>query len=221
MVNRSDCTLRFAINSTDKDLFTALDLAILHGWYKTYDILKASGAISSANGEMLLRTCLSKKYYETAQRLLRDKLAVVTDEMISVAPNGELAKWLSERSTEEGIPIRVCIDKGMLDAVASRLDEITPITLKDYLGILLKPSAQHIKIFELLFDNNKADPRELIEIIGENEPEGSNRISTWPLFIYGLCIRQRGASKLALQVCRRCRRSTGHTSSLHKRYRQI
>ena len=166
----------FDVNYTNNDGYNALDLAILYGYWHSAGMLFKAGARPTQLGDMLLRTCLSNKYFNTGSFLVENKLVVVTDDMIDNAPANDVISWLSARSNKE-IPVETAILKGMYEVVEKKLDTITTISWKTYLSIFTNPTADHHRVVELLLKNKKADADEQIEIMDENEKGW-----TFPLF---------------------------------------
>ncbi|AYV77769.1 MAG: ankyrin repeat protein [Edafosvirus sp.] len=184
------------INHINKNGFTALDMAVLYGYWRTYDLMVKYGAKINQNGDTLLRTCMSNekltyneeetiftsnKYEEVASRLIRDKLAVVTDEMVDCAPTNDAFQWLSRR-VNKIISLEAAITKGLYDIVKEKINTpraIKTISWLPYLKIFEKADTNYTKIIKLLIENKKADPNEVMDIIN---PDDEKDI-TWPLFI--------------------------------------
>ncbi len=183
----------FPINATNDDGYTAVDLAIIYGYWKNAEVLLERGAKPNMDGETLLRTCISNRYYNTAGVLLKYKLAIVTQEMLDNCPTNEGLTWLSARAQTD-IPIEKAISKGMYDIVSEKVDSIREVlSWKDYMEILTKPSPEHVAIIDLLLDKKKINPDETLKIVDDGE-DGF----TWPLFaacekgqkaIYGVLIK--------------------------------
>lgn len=115
-----------------------MDLAVLSGCWYTYDLLKTRGLTTTIDGQLLLRTCLERAYWQsdkmktkgllpvagkskyltTASRLLRDKIARVTDTLINDVPsyNVQAASWLSVNGQKQ-IDLDKAIELGMYDVV--------------------------------------------------------------------------------------------------------
>lgn len=165
------------INATNNQNYTALDLAILYGYWKTFDILIENGAKTNVDGSLLLRTCISGKYFYTCQRLLKHKISIIVDDMMDNVPTNEGLQWLSI-SSQKNISYESAILKGMYNIIEEQLDSITTISWEPYLGIFNKPTLDHVRIVDLLLENKKADPDEIMDIIRDGENE-----ITWPLFI--------------------------------------
>lgn len=161
------------INATDNNGFNATDLAALHGYWISYGILVENGGVPTM-GQSLLRTCLSNDYVNTANCLLNDGFAVVTDDLKNSAPNNAIYHWLSTKTTSR-INVKDAILKGMYEYVEQDINSITNFSWKHFYNILVNPSDDHLKIIDLLFENNKADPNEVFYVNDED--------TTWPLFI--------------------------------------
>ncbi len=167
----------FNVNDVDSRGYTALDLAILYGYWTTTEILINAGAKTNINGETLLRTCLSNKYVKTASLIVKHKIATVTDELVNASPNSEIAVWLSNKNNKE-ITVEIAIEKGIYDTVEEKLSQIKYISWEPYSEIFTKPTPDHIRIIDLLLRNKKADPIEVLCF----DDEGEAGI-TWPLFM--------------------------------------
>lgn len=164
------------LNATNNLGFTALDMAILYGYWKTAEFLIEKGGNTNQDGDLLLQTCISNRYYNTASVLLKNKIATVTDDMVDHAPSNEAISWLSARSQKD-IDINTAIKKGMFDVVSDKINTISTISWKPFMEIFVKSSAEHCLVVDMLLNNKKADAEELIEIIDEGE-----KGVTWPLF---------------------------------------
>jgi ankyrin repeat protein len=165
------------INNTNNFGYNAIDMAALFGYWISFDILAEHGAIPTIDGDTLLRTCLSKKYYNVSDRLIKNKFSYVSEDLENSAPNGDIARWLNSKSQKD-IPVEIAIIKGMYDEVYNKLDNITTLSLKPFIDLFSKPIGDHIKIINLLLTNNKIDVNEQIDILDNNEKE-----ITWPLFV--------------------------------------
>lgn len=175
--------LKYDINIDHKnnDGYNALDIAILYGYYNTVDILLEHGIKPSVDTEVLLCTCLSNGYYQTAERLVKNKLVSITEDLINCSPYTYI-NWLSARATKN-ITLETAITKGLYDAVEEKLNIITDFSWKPYLDILSKPTTDQVRIIDLLLKNKKADPHEIIEIDFQNNNNEIEKEITFPLFI--------------------------------------
>lgn len=165
------------INRQNNYGYNAIDMAILFGYWKTFDTLYENGAYPTIDGELLLRTCLSKKYYNLAERLIKHNIASTSDEMENGAPTGDIARWLNAKSQKD-IPIEMAIQKGMCDEVTKKLNDVTTISLSTITDIFTNATSDHIRIINLLIANKKIDPNEIFNIMDNSEKE-----ITWPLFM--------------------------------------
>ena len=178
-------TRKIQINDTNNEGYTALDVAVLQGYWITFDILVEFGERFSPNqptktsieGSLLLRTCISNRYFNMCQRLIRHKIAIITGDMMDCVPTTEGLKWLST-NTQKNISYEAAILKGMYDTVKEQLNSISTISWKPYLDIFIKPTLDHLGIVDLLLSNGKADANEIMDIIRDGENE-----KTWPLFM--------------------------------------
>lgn len=162
------------IDSTNNDGYNATDVAILYGYWKTLDVLVKAGGKPSIDGNLLLQTCISSGYYNTAEKLLQYGFTVVADYMLDAVPSASGLQWLSLHSKKD-ISIETAIEKGAYDQVVSKINSVNSISWKPYVDIFFtKPTANHIKIIRLLLENKKIDPNETWDTIDDIE---------WPLFI--------------------------------------
>jgi ankyrin repeat protein/uncharacterized protein YegL len=151
----------------------AIDFAILYGYWYTYDILIEYGLKPTIDGQLLLRTCISRNFYNVADRLLNDKIAVITEDMLNCVPTVDGLKWLSSHNQKE-INIENAIIKGMIDVIKSKISIIDKIELEPLIIIFEKSTHEHIIIIDMLINNNKININKEIKI---------NDDITWPLFI--------------------------------------
>lgn len=180
------------INETNNLGYNAIDMATLFGYWISFDLLVEHGAIPTIEGKLLLRTCISKNYYNLANRLLKNNFAFITEDMENSAPTGEATRWLNDKSQKE-ISMETAILKGMIDEVENKLNNTTSnnttsnntisnnttsISWKSLTEIFHKSSSDHVKIVSLLLSNNKANANEVINIVDQGENE-----IIWPLFI--------------------------------------
>lgn len=162
------------IDLVNDNWHNATDVAILYGYWKTLDVLVRAGGKPSVDGNVLLQTCISNGYYNTAEKLLEYGFAVVTDHMLDAVPNASGLQWLSSHSKKD-ISIEIAIEKGAYDQVVSKINSINMISWKPYVDIFFtKPTENHIKIIRLLLENGKVDANETWDIIDDVE---------WPLFV--------------------------------------
>lgn len=159
------------INHINNNGNTALDLAILYGYWKTFDILISKNAKTNRDGQELLKICLNNCYYNTAERLINNKISILTDDIYNTDSNS--LSWLS-KFTQHDIPIEMAITKGVFDIVIDKIDDIEHISWQPYLDIFGKKDENYIKIVDVLLKNGKADADEIIMVNDE---------ITWPLFI--------------------------------------
>ena len=173
----------FGLTTRNNDLQTPLDLAVMYGYWKTYDVLRKYGFVTLGEDcNCLFRTCISKNYYQTATRLLNDGYVAIDDDMINNAPTNYATTWLSQRSNKD-IDVTKAIEKGMSDIVEKKLDQIPqPFSWKPYLHLFTKPSADHLKTVEILLKSGKTKPDEIMDIQVENNDKEMEDEVTWPLF---------------------------------------
>jgi len=133
------------LHAVNKHGHNAMDLAIMHGQWYTFDHLWEAGVRPQVDPLTLLRTCLSKahehtlkmearggavnfagkqhKFYTTAARLFRyDLVLQVPPELINAVPwdNPEAAKWLGARSAA-GVSMEKAMNMGMVEVVEDLL----------------------------------------------------------------------------------------------------
>lgn len=152
---------------------TPLDLAIQNGYWKTCQILLDFGAkISYSLSELLLRTCVSRKFWKTGEFMIFNGLVTITDEMLDSVPNPNGLVWLSKMKGAESIDVFKAIRKSMVDIVANSLDQIKDtISWSGYLDLFVKPTSDQIKIVDLLLGSGKAKWDEIIDVIEAGETE--------------------------------------------------
>lgn len=161
------------INQVNNYGCSALDLAILYGYWISTEILIKAGCKNFIDADILLRSCMSKLYFNTADKLINYKIAFVKNEMIDNTNNIQVLNWLSSRN-DTSQSIETAIIKGMIDVVKNNIDLVKNFSWSNFLDILIKPTNNHLEIFELLLSKNIADVDEIINI---------NDDITFPLFI--------------------------------------
>lgn len=162
----------FKLSATNIFGYNAADMAVLFGWWITFDILITAGCYPSLNGDQLLRTCLSKGHFNLADRLVKNKIAIINNDMEDSAPNGEIVKWLNLKAMKD-VSLETAIMKGMYEEVLEKYHTVEKISLQNYRSIFITSNGDHIKILQLLID--KIDLNETYD-----DHEGD---VTWPLFI--------------------------------------
>jgi ankyrin repeat protein len=167
------------INAKNKHGHNAMDLTILFGYWKTYDLLKKAGGQPSLPGQMLLRSCLSSGYVITAGYLLRDKFAQVEEDMADSAPTQAIVQWLSSRTQKE-ISLETAISKCMLDIVEVQLAKVEKISLEPYMTMFSKPTPDQVKLITMLFQSGKVDPHQTVETMNTHDNE---KELIWPLYL--------------------------------------
>ena len=162
-----------SINKVNKN---PMDLAIQNGYWKTCQILFEFGGkisrLSNLSSEILLRTCVKRKFWKTGEFMVFNGLTTITDEMLDSVPDSDGLVWLSKMKGTESIDVYKAIRKSMVEVVSNSLDQITKqISWSDYLDMFVKPTSDQIKIIDLLFESNKANPVEIIDVVEAGEPE--------------------------------------------------
>ena len=160
-------------SSVNKFNKNPLDLSIQNGYWKTCQILFEFGAKPSpTNSEILLRTCVKRKFWKTGEFMVFNGFVSITDEMLDSVPDSDGLVWLSKMKGAESIDVYKAIRKSMVEVVSNSIDQITnQISWADYTDILTKPTTDQIKIIDLLLKYNKADPLEIIDVVEAGEPE--------------------------------------------------
>ena len=171
-------TGKFDINYVNKKGFSALDTAFVYGVWKAVDLLLQNGAKIFQDGKMLLRTCIARFYFKSADRLVKQGFAIITDDMINDCPNNEGVEWLSVASATD-VSIETAIVKGMFDYITNMV-LIHPISIKQFFDIFAKSTNNHIRIFQYLLELKLIDLFETIDIV--DEVDQSTDI-TWPLYV--------------------------------------
>ncbi|MBA4242259.1 MAG: hypothetical protein C0448_16180, partial [Sphingobacteriaceae bacterium] len=160
------------INDTNNQGYNATDMAAMYGYWISYGILVENGG-RPTTAQTVLRTCLSRGYFNTANHLINDGFAVVTEDLINSSPSNSILSWLSSKSVNK-ISVEDAILKGMFDIVKEEIYNITSISWKHYKEILVNPSGEHLQIIDLLLSKGKANANEEFEM-------DDGEIS-WPLF---------------------------------------
>lgn len=164
----------FDINQSNNFGLTALDLAAIQGFWISTELLHDDGGKSNMNTDTLLRTCLSKEYVNTSDMLIKKKICKITNNMIESAPNNTILCWLNNKN-DKCMNIELAISKGVYSIVKENIDTLNNISMEPYLDIFYKTTDDYLKIVELLLENKKINPDEIIKI-NDNE-------ITWPLFM--------------------------------------
>lgn len=169
--------------------FTAADLALLFGRWHSFEMLIAAGATISQSPELLLQTCLSNGFFNSAKALLKHRRVDIDASFIARAPNSQIATWLGRNSSVR-VSLTTAINQGMLDEVEKRLralkagkptdedDSSFAFSFAQFSSLLEKTTDDHMQILQLLFELKFADPEENFGAPGDDEGE-----ITWPLFV--------------------------------------
>jgi ankyrin repeat protein/uncharacterized protein YegL len=187
--------------------YTALDKAIMFGHWKTYDVLRLYDVkkINLVQKYDYFRTCVSKKGYTTAKRLVRDYSVVIDDHIINTSPP-ESTQWLIANSDTD-IDMTGAVIKGLYDIVEEKIQKGYKEKLSwetfDQAVRVNKLTLNHVQIFDLLLEHKLLDPDETYTIknptLDRKEDEDDTEI-TWPLFI--AC--EKGDVNLFTQIMRYC-----------------
>lgn len=186
-----------SINTPNSFGETPLDLAALYGYWKSYDVLAAAGAVhgTSVTGQTIFNTCLSQGFTSTADRLLAAGIGKVRQEMATYrGVTTHTAMWLlANMETDFLSKIDTSIRKGIVSNIVSNMSKIEVGSLKfaDYADIIASPTVEQCRIFDLLMENGKLNPLEewtamrttySYSYIQGGELDESEEIQ-WPLFI--------------------------------------
>ncbi|CAH6419002.1 Ankyrin repeat protein [uncultured virus] len=162
------------VNDTNDDGYTALDLAVIYGYWKTFDLLIDYGGKFTLDGQLMLRSCISRGYTELASRLLKNGLCIITDDLLDNVPTSEGLQWLSVRSTKN-LTIEMAISKGALDIVRDKLSTTKTLSLAGLSEIFTKSGNECVEIVRLLLSRGIICANETISL-GDDE-------ITFPLFV--------------------------------------
>lgn len=169
---------------------TAADIAILFGYWKTFDLLASSShALEiSLQKDTLLRSCLSSGYFKTAKAFRVHSKIKIDSDLVDHAPNAEIANWLAANSGAK-VSLSTAIKKGMVETVeelikdteALKSDGSLPFSFSQYYSILDKPTDDHMQIMDILFDAKLAFADETFTLPKDDAGDEEEEIS-WPLF---------------------------------------
>jgi ankyrin repeat protein len=172
------------INNVNNYGETALDLALLYGYYKSAEVLLQYGAKSNLDTKMILLTCLDKKYLKTADLIVKHKIAKVEKEMSWYYTDGNIISWIMA-NVESDIATRqlLTIQKGLFENIDC-LESLEKYSFKSFPEILQKSTPGHLAIVQYLLENKKADACEIWDIV-TTRIDGNGNINdiTFPLFI--------------------------------------
>ena len=158
--------------------FGLLDLALMYGYWIMARILYENGASIQGDAYTIFRTCLSNKYFNCADFLVKNNIVKVDDDLVENAPNTEVANWLTQRSSSD-VSIETAIKKGMLEVVEKKVNTIiNTISLEPYMNIFEKCTQNDVFIMQVLLDHNKVDMNQKVDIF-----DGEENGFTWPFFV--------------------------------------
>ena len=160
-------------SSSNKYNKTPLDLAIQNGYWKTCKILWEHKFIcNSQNTELLIKTCITRRFWRTGEFMVSNGLVEITDDMMDSVPDQEGLIWLSKMKGAESIDVYKAIKKSMVGVVSDSLNQITgQISWSEYLDLFVKPTKEQIKIIDLLLSSGKASVYEEIDVMEAGEPD--------------------------------------------------
>lgn len=145
------------INAVNDKGFTALDLAICFGFWKSVGVLIKAGGRTAKNSDDLLRTCLTKYYVNTAKCLIINGIATATKELADSTSSTVIYDWLIDNS-KHSFTIETAIQKGLIDVVTTKLPATQHINIEQIAGIFTSDTSAHLEIVALLIDSGKFDP---------------------------------------------------------------
>lgn len=176
--------VRYLLNQNKLDInykntlgYSALDYAIVAGFWITTKILIDNKAITSASSELLFTTCIHSNYFNTAKVLLDNKLACCTSSHLNYVLTQKQLNFVNSNNTGE-VNIETAIIKGLYDKVTN--STIQKVSWKLFLPILQNLTDDHYKIIEYLISEKKLDPNEIIYTSSNNELVSPK---VWPLFL--------------------------------------
>jgi len=161
------------VNEVDRVGYTALDLSVIYGYWKMFDLIMEYGGKLTLDGQLIFRTCISRGYTELAGRLLKHSFAIVTEDMLENVPTAEGLNWLSVHSDKD-LPIEMAIQKGALDIVRDKIATVSEMSWSKLYDIFTKSSQDYINVVKIILDLKKAKANEIIKIGDE---------ITFPLFV--------------------------------------
>lgn len=171
-----------AVNSVGE---TALDLAILYGWWKCADELMKRGLTKPAlHPQALLLACVRTHRLKTAQWLLDTKISIMTEEICHrctkrrcAYADRDLPEWCAIRlSMDPDTKVRLALNKAMLPQLREVWDHVPIISFQEHRHLI---ENGHTDIVEALIRDDKADPNETWEEL-DHEGEMDER---WPLYL--------------------------------------
>lgn len=167
------------VNSKNNYGETVLDLAILYGYWKIVDELLLRHAVTNIDGQILLATCLYKKFTNTADRLIDSGISKVDKDMVNYFDDPTVVAWiLTKTENDVKVNISTSIDKGIYANVIKYDEHIGSVSFKSYPVLLENPTSEHLKILDHLLSSKKIDPLEVWTIVNAGEEE-----ICWPMFV--------------------------------------
>lgn len=151
-------------NDVDYEGNTALDIALIKGYWKSATVLHDNGYCASKS-DSHLKSCLMKDHVKTAKFILDNDIASVTEDMISSAPNYQISSWIEKHNTKN-ISIETVINKGLNDKFYAMLPDVTNIDISKIYEIFICPGESHSDFLRVLISKN------LINISSSFELEG-------------------------------------------------
>lgn len=173
VANKIISTKLLNINATDFQGRTALDLSVIHGYWRLFDLIFENGGNLRLDPQLLLRTCISRNFTELAGRLIKHSLAVVTDDMLDNVPTADGLQWLSAHSAKD-LPIEMAILKGAIDIVTAKLPGSNNVSWDGLYDVFIKSTHDYINIVDLVLQSGKAMANETSIVGGD---------ITFPLFV--------------------------------------
>lgn len=152
---------------------TALDLALLYGYWYTAESLLKAGAKINLSSNIILNSCLKKRYFNTAKLMKEYNLVIITKDLLQYFSSPEIASWIMDNVTVDNrTRDLMTIQKGIVENLSKfSLDEYKFST---YPEILQNPTDGHLEVIEYMLKNNIVTANEIWEKDGE---------IIWALFI--------------------------------------
>lgn len=171
MLNESEFNLD-EINKINSNGFTALDVAIVNGYWISVEILIKAGAVTNINGTDLLMTCLSKYYVNTSKLLVENGISVADKKLADLSSCMTAKTWLIDHS-KYSYDIETAIVEQLQDVVKSKISTVDTVNIETISKIFTYDTDKSLEIIKLLIDENKIDIKKVFK---------SNEVETTALF---------------------------------------
>eukprot|EP00300_Choanocystis_sp_HF-7_P007606 c15396_g1_i1.p1 GENE.c15396_g1_i1~~c15396_g1_i1.p1 ORF type:complete len:1447 (+),score=256.12 c15396_g1_i1:58-4398(+) len=186
----NQATLLDAVRTPGPHGYNALQLSVLYGRDKIYEVLKASLPAShlaaileggACSGNTLFATNVQYDNLRMATKLVVDKLVVVDQDMIDSAPTTR-TRWLLSMS-QATLSLQTAAATANLEMVRELLPtDASVLSWKifapAFLSKAVERDADYLAVFELLISQGRLDPDEVVhDFVSETDEV------TWPLFL--------------------------------------